>query len=214
MAQIEDVMGVESEAPAKRAVMLALKVAGGTCWVAAYELAHREGRRSSVALLPPAAIAANLAWECLYTAGGVYKWRDLTVEDRIQTLINGAWLVQDVRWVHLLRRSGIQIPPLYYFGAAMYQLAFLAGRQPGDAARQSALLQNLAFSTSSALNRPQPPISENVFTFTLLRAFGTAVPTATSGILRGYRPLYLLPGIGCLFMDGVRYLRLRRASAQ
>lgn len=211
MLDLQDVMGVRAESPAKRLAMIALKVAGGACWVAAYQCAHRETEESGAVLLPVSAIAANVTWEALYVAGGVYKWRDLDAEDRVQTLLNTTWLLQDARWILAMRRSDSSVPVASVVTALAYQASFLIGRPPGDAARVSALIQNLAFSGWLALQEPVEPVPARALRFTALRAFGTAVPTVTSGLLRGYRPTYFLPGLGCVVLDSVRLLRLSKA---
>jgi hypothetical protein len=205
-------MGVDAESRKKRAIMLVLKLVGGLSWIGAYQEAIAESRAGRPSLLPESALAFNIAWEAIYSLGGAATWRRLTVEDRTQTVLNVAWLVQDIRWVRSLQpgeRTQLHRPALLA-SAVIYQLAFLSKMRPGDAARVSALLQNLAFSAYCAAVQPTGSgESSRARRFTALRAAGTAVPTATSGALRGIRPRYLLPGLGCVACDSIRLYRQR-----
>ncbi|MFJ5668483.1 hypothetical protein ACIQAR_22605 [Micromonospora chalcea] len=188
----------------KRAALLALKVAGATCWAYAYREAIDISRRTGRGPLPDPAIAFNLAWEAIYTAGGIWKWRELELEDRVQTVINAIWLSYDIRFASSLPRKDRQTFRLMLV-AVLYQLLFLAKYPPGKAARISALWQNLGFSGYCALSVNQKfPADVSTAKFTLLRAIGTAVPTFTSGVMRGIEPAYLLPGIGCIAFDLLR----------
>ncbi|GFH37216.1 hypothetical protein [Streptomyces pacificus] len=193
------------ESVAKRTALLALKVLGGACWVAAYREAITETEEEGTELLPEAALAFNLAWEAIYSSGGIWTWRKLSLEDRVQTIINISWLVYDVKWLQAVRRHGTHVRPGLIAMAVTYQLAFLSRLPPGEAARISALWQNLGFSAYSALTEAQ--VDERASKFALLRAVGTAVPTVTSGILRGVEPRYLTPGLGCVAFDLLRISR-------
>ncbi|MBX9364518.1 hypothetical protein AB0D62_34510 [Streptomyces massasporeus] len=196
----------QAETPLKRSALLALKLFGGACWVAAYREAIKETEEQGTELLPEAAVAFNLAWEAIYSAGGIYTWKKLSLEDKAQTLINISWLVHDVKWLRSMRRRGTQVRPALIVLAAAYQLGFLAKLPPGEAARISALWQNLGFSGYCALVPPDKA-DEHTRNFTLLRAIGTAVPTMTSGVLRGIQPKYLAPGLGCVLFDLIRLAR-------
>ncbi|MFC9678426.1 hypothetical protein [Streptomyces sp. NPDC056948] len=197
----------QQETAAKRAALLALKVFGGTCWVAAYREAIAETEEEGTELLPEAALAFNLAWEAIYSAGGIWTWRKLSLEDRVQTVINISWLAHDVKWAQAIRKSGATVRPALIALAVSYQLAFLARLPPGEAARISALWQNLGFSAYCALTDSQSKANERVSRFTLLRAVGTAVPTMTSGVLRGVELRYLVPGMGCVAFDLMRLVK-------
>ncbi|MEX1652237.1 hypothetical protein ABZ960_03520 [Streptomyces pseudovenezuelae] len=197
----------QSETPAKRSALLALKLFGGACWVAAYREAIHETEEEGAQLLPEAALAFNLAWEVIYSAGGIYTWKKLSLEDRVQTLINVSWLICDVKWLKAVRRRGDKLRPSLIALAAAYQLAFLAELPPGEAARISALWQNLGFSAYCALVPPRNKADKRAQNFTLLRAIGTAIPTMTSGVLRGVQPKYLAPGLGCVMFDLIRLTR-------
>ncbi|MGW7510539.1 hypothetical protein ACWGJ0_22905 [Streptomyces massasporeus] len=174
--------------------------------MAAYREAIKETEEQGTELLPEAAIAFNLTWEALYSAGGIYTWKKLSLEDKAQTVINISWLAHDVRWLRAMRRRGTQVRPALIVLAAAYQLSFLAKLPPGEAARISALWQNLGFSGYCALVPPDKP-DRHTRNFTLLRAIGTAVPTMTSGVLRGVQPKYLAPGLGCVLFDLMRLAR-------
>ncbi|MFF7894491.1 hypothetical protein ACFZDI_21840 [Streptomyces sp. NPDC007907] len=196
----------QAETPLKRSALLALKLFGGACWVAAYREAVKETEEQGKELLPEAAVAFNLAWEAIYSAGGIYTWKKLSLEDKAQTLVNISWLVHDVKWLRSMRRRGTSVRPAFIVLAVAYQLAFLAKLPPGEAARISALWQNLGFSGYCALVPPEKS-DEHTRNFTLLRAIGTAVPTMTSGVLRGIQPKYLAPGLGCVLFDLIRLAR-------
>ncbi|GAA2263417.1 hypothetical protein [Streptomyces indiaensis] len=196
----------QAETPLKRSALLALKLFGGACWVAAYREAIKETEEQGKELLPEAAVAFNLAWEAIYSAGGIYTWKKLSLEDKAQTLVNISWLVHDVKWLRSMRRRGTSVRPAFIVLAVAYQLAFLAKLPPGEAARISALWQNLGFSGYCALVPPEKS-DEHTRNFTLLRAIGTAVPTMTSGVLRGIQPKYLAPGLGCVLFDLIRLAR-------
>ncbi|MFJ8053722.1 hypothetical protein [Streptomyces luteogriseus] len=196
----------QSESPVKRSALLTLKLFGGACWVAAYREAIAETEEQGTELLPEAAIAFNLTWEALYSAGGIYTWKKLSLEDKAQTVINICWLVHDVKWLRAMRRRGAPVRPALIALAAAYQLSFLAKLPPGEAARISALWQNLGFSGYCAL-APPDKADRHTRNFTMLRAIGTAVPTMTSGLLRGVQPKYLAPGLGCVLFDLMRLAR-------
>jgi hypothetical protein len=202
---------LEEESISKRAWMLALKIAGATCWALAYEEAISEAKRKNgEQLLPRTAINFNLSWEAIYSAGGLTKWKDLTIEDRVQTVINVLWLTQDLRWARTLGAYSKNSRATLLL-AVLYQLGFLARLPPGEAARISALWQNLAFSAHAAVKQRAPGPGSHAFKFSLLRAIGTAVPTFTSGVLRGIEPKYLLPGLGCISFDALRIARQLRS---
>jgi hypothetical protein len=198
-----------SESPRRRSYLLALKVIGAASWTAAYWSAAEAADSGEPALLPPSALAFNLAWEAIYTAGGLSTWRRLDREDRTQTLINASGLAADLNWLRRLSVTDSELPSHRAACAAvLYQLGFLAVLAPGDAARISALWQNLALSWYCAFIQPIPPRSDkNASRFTFFRAIGTAVPTLTSGVLRGIRPRYLVPGAGCVLLDLSRLVR-------
>ncbi len=211
MGLMDDVMNVRRESPQKRVAMLALKVVGGAAWAVAYRQAIAETRVNGRVLLPPTAIAFNLVWEALYTTGALATWKKLTPEDRTQTAINLIWLLEDAEWARAQRAAGLPLPWKAVAAAALYQLAFLSIWRPGEAARISALWQNLAFSVYCAVEEDaNDGATARAATFTTLRALGTAVPTLTSGILRGYRPAYLLPGLGCVAFDLLRLAKQRK----
>ncbi len=201
-------MQLDEESSQKRLAMIGLKVFGGVCWMAAYREAITESRHSGESLLPTKAIAFNLVWEAIYSAGGIVTWKKLTPEDRAQTIINTIWLLLDLEWSRSLKRQGIETPKGAITMAIVYHAAFLMIYPPGKAARISALWQNLAFSSYCALTNLHSGSSHNR-RFTLLRAAGTAVPTFTSGVLRGMQPKYLLPGLGCIAFDIIRSIRSR-----
>ncbi len=204
-------MDVGREGGGQRSGMLALKLVGAAAWLLAYREASQAAKEGEQ-LLPTAAIVANATWEAIYALGGIVKWKELTIEDKFQTLTNLAWLGADSLWIRSLtlsnvdfRRQALQLLP----SALTYQSVFLLRYQPGDAARRSAFLQNLAFSAYCALQSKGAESTEHAQRFTIYRAIGTAVPTFTSGILRGYRPGYALPGFGALLFDLQRIARLR-----
>ena len=198
-----------SQTPRRRAFLVALKAVGGLSWTLAYRRAIQSTRKTDSRLLPPIAMAFNFAWEAIYSAGGVAKWRDLEWEDRAQTAINLGWLYNDARWVHEVHvRDGQPLPVRMVLVGSAYQALFLSLLPAGDAARVSALWQNLAFSAYCAVAQPLPARDDpDALAFTAYRAVGTAIPTATSGVLRGVRPRYLIPGLGCVGFDLIRLLR-------
>lgn len=209
-------MDPSAESPAKRAFLLTLKVIGAAAWLAAYREAIAESRDQGRDLLPRTALVFNLTWEAIYTAGGLAMWRRLTIEDKVQTAINASWLVSDAEWATLVRRrsGGSAFHPGVALAALGYHAAFLVGRPPGEAARLSAMWQNLGFSAYCALHNDPSDLAtidgvRRTSRFTLLRAVGTAVPTLTSGLLRGVEPRYLLPGLGCGAFDALRLRKER-----
>lgn len=203
-------MTLEQESTIKRAGLLSLKVFGGACWVGAYREAIKETEEAGNKLLPESAIVFNLTWEAIYSAGGVWKWKTLTLEDRTQTVINIAWLVNDIQWAREIRQRGTRVHPAVIASAVAYHLYFVARNPPGEAARMSALWQNLAFSAYCALSKSKNNASSHARKFTLFRSIGTAIPTATSGALRGIEAKYLIPGLGCIAFDLLRISTQRR----
>jgi len=205
-----------TEPLAKRAVMLGLKVGGAWSWTVAYSLAIEETREQRHVVLPRQAIALNAAWELIYSAGGIVTWRRLSLEDKAQTILNVAWLLGDLRWSRTIRRAGLTtVSHRQVAFAFAYQLAFLARLPPADAARLSALWQNAGFATYLAAARPHPDATRGrAIRFTTQRALGTLVPTLTSGVLRGVRPRYLVPGAVAAACDGVRLARQLRWRAR
>lgn len=200
-------VSLADESASKRAAMLALKVTGGISWALAYREAVSVASREGAKLLPSSAIAVNAVWEAVYSAGGVATWKKLTVEDKTQTILNITWLLGDVAWMATLRRHDpkhFKDIQRYLPAALAYQLAFLSFYEPGDAARRSALIQNLGFSAYCALKNDRDCGS---IRFSLLRAVGTAVPTFTSGVFRGFRPEYAAPGFACIAFDVMRVWR-------
>jgi hypothetical protein len=187
-----------------RAALLGLKVTGGISWMLAYREAIRSARETGENTLPGSAIAFNLVWEVIYTAGGVAKWRQLDLEDRVQTVINAVWLSYDLKLSNELRND-LKNKKTAFLIAGVYHAVFLACLSPANAARSAAFWQNLGFSAYSALF--ESSTAETAFAnqrFTLLRAIGTAIPTATSGLARGVDPACLVPGIGCICFDIIK----------
>jgi hypothetical protein len=214
---VDGTMGASNESTAKRACLLILKLIGGVAWLAAYREAIAESTEDGRELLPRTALVFNLTWEVVYTAGGIATWRRLTLEDKVQTAINASWLANDLQWAARAHRHGnAPIHPVVLF-ALGYQLAFLSWYPPGEAARLSAMWQNLGFSAYCALREPDDCVTlegaRRSRRFTLLRAVGTAIPTLTSGVLRGVEPKYLLPGLGCSGFDALRLSKERRRFA-
>jgi len=192
--------------------MLVLKVIGGLCWLAAYRQAIATTKTKKRSLLPPTAIAFNLAWEGIYSAGGLAAWKRLTVEDRVQTVINVVWLINDLEWAQLQRAVGSRISRQSLVVAVLYQLTFLSRYPAGEAARISALWQNLAFSAYCSVLESVDQTDQRAIRFTAFRAVGTAIPTLTSGVLRGVRLRYVVPGICCVAFDIHRLWRQHKAA--
>jgi hypothetical protein len=214
-----EVMDPSAESPTKRAALLTLKVIGAAAWLAAYREAIAESRGQGRDVLPHPALVFNLTWEAIYTIGGLATWRRLTIEDKVQTAINASWLVSDSEWARLVQRraGGSAFHPGVALAALGYHAVFLKRYPPGEAARLSAMWQNLGFSAYCALHddpagRPTVDGVRRAYRFTLFRTIGTAVPTLTSGLLRGVEPRYLFPGLGCGAFDALRLRKERRRS--
>jgi hypothetical protein len=188
----------------KRAAMLGLKVAGGISWILAYREAIRDAQETGQGELPGPAIAFNLVWEITYTAGGITKWRQLDLEDRIQTALNAAWLSCDLKLCYQLREE-LKSKKLAFLSAGVYNAIFLALFPPEEAARITAFWQNFGFSAYAALFQSNTAGTASASQrFTLMRTIGTAIPTVTSGLGRGINPAYLIPGIGCACFDLIK----------
>ena len=94
-----------------------LLLASGGLWTATYLLILRRAGRDRTYGMPIAALAANLAWEAIYTF--------LYPQNRMQQAVNGLWLLLDLGLLAQLLRYGPR--ELHGWTRARLALAFAGG---------------------------------------------------------------------------------------